>query len=59
MEPRESRGSGPKYKAQRGERSKCAPEESLKKNPCFAVAGFKARVAVRIGHSTVPARFLN
>lgn len=35
MEPRESRGSGPKYKAQRGERSKCAPEESLKKKSLF------------------------
>lgn len=46
MEPLESRGSGPSYKAQKGERSKCAPEESLKKIPYSAVAGFKACVAM-------------
>lgn len=35
MEPRESRGSGPNYKAQKGERNKCAPEESLKLKSLF------------------------
>lgn len=49
MEPRESRGSERNHKAQKGEEASVAQKKAWK-NPCSAGTGFKAHVAMRMGH---------
>lgn len=36
-----------------GKKQVCPRRKPEKKNPCSAVSGFKARVAMQVGHSTV------